>query len=375
MTTERLLTGTARKIDGSKPYELRGRREDGSQYRERFRTRKEMEDFDRFLYERKMRHRRGMPTDLRAVTYAGLVEIVLEQETGGGSRWKREMLAYSLAEFGAVQVRRLSSDAIGRWIANLRAVKDGRPLSGKTRQHVLAALRAVLERGVVQGFLDANPARAAAVRAPRAEQTDVFPFASWDEVFDVAQGAGPYGPMIRFACATGLRPEEYLALTWADVDCDRRQCHVRRTVVHGRVKASGKTRLALRTVVLTDQALAALDALPSPIRQDQLVFPAPKGGHINLNNLRNRVWHKALAAAGLPARPLYQTRHTFATLALEATGDLAWVSYQLGHADIQITRKHYARYLPSVHQRNLEKLNERWGSDRGVSAACHATEA
>jgi integrase len=381
----RMLSGTATypvQRKGEDGHELRGRRADGTAFREWFRTKKELEDFDRAEYDKKARLKRGLPTPERNVSYEELVEIVLAQQPEQGTQWTREMLSYSRTRFGAEQVRRIRSDEIGRWINSLSGTKSEKPLSGKTKQHVLAAMRAVLERGVVQGFLDVNPARPAAVRTPRAEETDVIPFDSWAEVYAVAEAAGrPYGPMIRFACATGLRPEEYLALTWADVDRQRRECHVRRTVVKGKVKATGKTRNSLRSIVLTDQALAALRELPTPLRPDQLVFPAPKGGHLNLNNLRNRVWRDAVAEAkiddkalNLSPRPLYQTRHTFATLALAATGDLAWISQQLGHADIQITRKHYARYLPAVHSRNLDTLNQAWGSAASVSETCQAAE-
>lgn len=33
---------------------------------------------------------------------------------------------------------------------------------------------------------------------------------------------------------------------------------------------------------------------PRPLRSDQLVFAAPKGGLINLDNFRRRVWKKAI---------------------------------------------------------------------------------
>jgi integrase len=57
-----------------------------------------------------------------------------------------------------------------------------------------------------------------------------------------------------------------------------------------------------------------------------LVFPAPKGGYIDLDNCRLREWYPALEAAGLRQRGPYALRHTFATEALAAgvsTFDLA----------------------------------------------------
>jgi integrase len=110
-------------------------------------------------------------------------------------------------------------------------------------------------------------------------------------------------------------------------------------------------------VLLQEHALEALRSLPRPLDSTALVFPAPKGGYINLDNWRRRVWKVALASAGLDHRPLYQCRHTFATLALSAGADLYWVSKQLGHRDIRTTLKFYARFQPAVDIRNLDLLD------------------
>jgi integrase len=47
-----------------------------------------------------------------------------------------------------------------------------------------------------------------------------------------------------------------------------------------------------------------------------LLFPAPEGGYVNLDNFRARDWYEALDAAGMARRGPYHLRHTFATAAL-----------------------------------------------------------
>lgn len=58
---------------------------------------------------------------------------------------------------------------------------------------------------------------------------------------------------------------------------------------------------------------------------------------MNLGNYRKRVWYEALDAAGLKRRPLCQTMHTCATLALAADARIEWVSQLMEHRDIRTT--------------------------------------
>ena len=69
---------------------------------------------------------------------------------------------------------------------------------------------------------------------------------------------------------------------------------------------------------LTGRALAALDRLPAG--STALLFTAPEGGPLNLNNFRRRAWGPAVEASGIatPAR-IYDLRSTFASNALAAT--------------------------------------------------------
>jgi integrase len=276
------------------------------------------------------------------------------------------MLRYSVAKFGGVRVHDLSSERIATWIATI-------PYSPKTRRHILDALRQVLNQAVEWGYLPQNPARPSTVRGPRQATPDIRPFRSWAEIDGLAQQAGTYGALIRFACATGLRPEEWAALTWADVDFAARTLTVNKVWVRGELRTTeGKTDAAFGVLSLQESALAALRSVARALDEERLLFPAAAGGYINLDNWRRRVWKKAIDASGVEYRPLYQMRHTFATLALAAGADLYWMSRQLGHESIRTTLKHYARFVPAVDDRNLRLLDEFAAqAAEGVSKMCH----
>jgi integrase len=142
--------------------------------------------------------------------------------------------------------------------------------------------------------------------------------------------------MIVFAAATGLRPGEWIALEQRDLDREARVVYVGRSFAHGRLKQT-KTRRSVRAVPLQAIALDRLPARP----QTPLLFPAPRGSHLDLHNFRARAWKPAQLAAGIePLRRAYDLRHTFATFALRAGISTFDLSRFMG-ASLTMIDRHY----------------------------------
>ncbi len=93
--------------------------------------------------------------------------------------------------------------------------------------------------------------------------------------------------------------------------------------------------------------LRELQRRAAPWSPELSVCPAPSGGHWDENNFA-RAWRR-LRNRCPDVRPLsfHCTRHTFATLALEAGRSVKWLAEVLGHADPTITLKTYAHVLPA----------------------------
>ncbi|CAN5760213.1 hypothetical protein BH18ACT13_BH18ACT13_13620 [soil metagenome] len=85
-----------------------------------------------------------------------------------------------------------------------------------------------------------------------------------------------------------------------DVDRAARVLYVEREHVGHETKAYLKTTASRRSVPLTAKALDALEELP-PRLDTALVFPAVRGGYLNLRNWRSREWDTAVESAGLAA--------------------------------------------------------------------------
>ena len=101
--------------------------------------------------------------------------------------------------------------------------------------------------------LEENPAKLVPNPLPR--RAEIRPFESWDEIEAVAEELGPLGVIPIFAAGTGLRPEEWLALSRRDVDRVGRVVTVRRTYSAGEVREHGKTSRSRRRVPLRQRVL------------------------------------------------------------------------------------------------------------------------
>jgi integrase len=145
-----------------------------------------------------------------------------------------------------------------------------------------------------------------------------------------------------------LRPEEWAALERRDVDRRSGIVSVRRTVSDGVIVEPAKTNASRRQVPLSRRATAALDALP-PRLNTPMLFPAPEGGPLDLDNFRRREWAAAVEASGVakPAR-IYDFRSTFASNALAAGVTVFELARVMG-TSVRMIERHYGALLDGAH--------------------------
>jgi integrase len=203
-----------------------------------------------------------------------------------------------------------------------------------------------------------------------------FSCASRDAVFLArflsAAREDEYGVLLAFALQTGLRPEEYIGLCRPELDLEKCQVHVRRTVVPKREGgwywSKPKTKKGYRTVSFP-QSLAR--ELAEHLRKQSehrlrlgqmhehhdLVFPTETGVPLCRAAAPYRHFKKVLKSAGLDTKMrLYDLRHSYVTLSLIARVDVKTMSEQAGHASAAFTLDNYAHVLSTMKQGASDKL-------------------
>jgi integrase len=235
---------------------------------------------------------------------------------------------------GDVRVDRLDARTVGAWRKRLPA---------GSAWHAHKALPQVLSYAVRAKLTTENVARL--VPNPEPKRREVPTFGAWEELDRLALELHASRASLPIVVAgTGLRPEEWLALEWRDIDLKGGVLHVRRVYTDGRVKDYGKQDRSRRRLPLRSRAVDALRAAPQGFGSS-VVYPGDKGGYLNLHAWRRDEWKPALESAGLPYLVPYSMRHTFASFGIAAGVSLFYLARLMGSSVEQIDRT-YGHMLP-----------------------------
>jgi integrase len=243
-------------------------------------------------------------------------------------------------------------------------------LSARTVRYVHAILTSAFSQAVKWQMLSINPCNV--VDLPRQQKNEMKAFSQEQakRFLEVAK-TDKYGLIFAFALASGMRPEEYLALKWSDIDFEKCTATVQRTLIWqkggGWYFGEPKTAKSRRTVPMPESLFAKLKThkkqqaeqiigLGQSYERNNLVFAGEIGQPIYLANLRQRHFHKILEKAELIGFRLYDLRHTMATLLLAEGINPKIVSERLGHASVVLTLDTYSHVLPDMQKDATSKL-------------------
>lgn len=222
-------------------------------------------------------------------------------------------------------------------------------IAAKTYNDSLPPLRAVFQTAIDDKIIADNPASSLKFRKRQKPKPDPLTPDEMTEVLAWLSAKEPHWhPYFAFAFDTGLRTSELIALDWKTVDMRSGYITVENAYVSRELKAC-KT-YEQRDVELGPISLQSLrDQRPRTqlvnCSKGNLVFRGVTGDVITGDKPPRLVWTRALRALGIRHRPAYNTRHTFATMAIQAGCNVGWLSKQMGHSSIKMTFDHYATWI------------------------------
>jgi integrase len=171
----------------------------------------------------------------------------------------------------------------------------------------------------------------------------------------------PYKDFFGLSILTGLRTGEALGLQFKDFDQEARVIRVRRSLTCGKVSTT-KTISSDREVPISRPVWDIYEKRRrgNPRGSPWFFFSIHKG-LMSLKYIR-RAWQDFLREFGIEPRPLYATRHTFASLSIAAGEDPLYIAKVMGHGRPDQLFLKYASYLEGVKddgQKFLEILGKK----------------
>jgi integrase len=357
--------------------------------------------------ERELRHAQDSGTfvDPKAGTVAEFMARWLESVREKKSertyvRYEQMVRNQMIPDLGWIKLadlRPLHIDAAeAKWAATgNRKTKMPSPLEPQSVLHLHRCLHTAFDRAVKWRLLAVNPVDG--VDAPYVPRK-VAGFLVPDEavrLLDVISGS-EYELPILVGLYGGLRPSEYLALRWVDLDTDHRELRIVQSVQRVRndretewdgIRISGfrfgptKTHRSMRPVGIPAELVAMLLAwrpLQAELRLKVgpawpglgLIFTDAVGRPLDGQRVR-RFFDQALDRANVRRRRLYSLRHTMATLMLLRRESPKLVAARLGHANETLLIKTYGHVIPGQDQEAADRLAETLRAAREFTRSAH----
>ncbi len=338
-----------------KRYRVRFRKPDHSQTDKRgFRTKREAE---LFLASTEVSKARGEFIDSTAskIQIGELGKTWLPSQTHlKPSAFEPFEIAWRLyvePRWGATAVADVRFSEVQTWVSQLsrgtavtKHTKPG-PRSATVVLRSYGVLAAILDTAVRDRRILANPARG--VSLPRKIKR-AHTYLSHEQVELLAESSGQHGSLVRLLSYTGLRWGEAIALHLRDVDMLRRRLHVRENAVrvNGKIIVGSPKNHSARVVPFPDFLSLELARACEGKRPDSLIFG---NGVDHLKQPAHRDgWFEIAIARAQESDPTFarltphDLRHTAASLAVSAGGNVKAIQRMLGHSSAAMTLDVYA---------------------------------
>lgn len=234
--------------------------------------------------------------------------------------------------FGERYIISLRASDIQAWQNSLKEY------SPKTIRNYRGVLHQILEMAYQDEIINRNPIKS--VRAPKNPKLIPFSYGEAEVRKLLKYAEGQMQNILQFAFFSGVRPSELIALKWSDINFKTDTIKIERRIRKGNV-ALPKGYKA-RIIDMLPQAKEALKRQRLLTGLGENVWVNQYGREYTRPDEINKLFKKLCEYAGVNKVPLYDaTKNTFCTLMLEYGQSETWLTQQVGHENIHVSRMHY----------------------------------
>ncbi|QCI27614.1 tyrosine-type recombinase/integrase [Caminibacter pacificus] len=254
------------------------------------------------------------------------------------------------------KVNEITKGEIKEWVD-----KRLNEITSKRLRNILNILIAILDIAVEYEHIQINPAKN--IKLPSHKKIrDMKPFNEEEVKLLINNAKGQFKCYLAIAFYTGMRPGEIIALTISDINLKEMYINVNKRIRKGEIDTP-KTKNSLRKVPIFQNLKPYLEELIKKAKENKTfnLFTTKTGKRYYSSDKLHPHWYDLLQKCNIEKRVMYNTRHTFATLAIKRGVPIFNVSQILGHRNTQETLETYAKFINNEHlqlDRNLELFTD-----------------
>ena len=254
----------------------------------------------------------------------------------------------------------------------------------ETKNKVRVMLLDMFDKAMIDNYVLKNPCKGIKIVRDEKKDMRVLTREEQTEFFECCKGTF-YDNLFIVAISTGLRQGELCALTWDDIDLEKKEISITKTLLYQKLEGDSKkefhinppkTKTSKRKVPINKQCEMALKKQyiqhnnimakksSKPLEGfENLLFTTKFGtpicDQIMIDAIKRIVDEINLCKDELEQFELFSShcfRHTFATRCFEISISPKTVQTYLGHASLQMTMDLYTSVLDTHKQEEMKKL-------------------
>ncbi|MCM1557817.1 MAG: site-specific integrase [Anaeroplasma bactoclasticum] len=237
-----------------------------------------------------------------------------------------------------------------------------KPLASNTVYSIVSVLKQSFNLALNLEYISKNPTTTIKLPASKEKEVNALTREEQKIIEEYCLKSSKHNYLGLIICLyTGIRLGELLALTWDDIDFNKKYLYIKKTSYTLRkdkkkvfIVESPKTKKSNRVIPLPDKIINLLSIYKKNSLCEYIIHTRTK----TMVETRSyqRTFESVLNKCKIKHYNFHALRHTFATRALELGMDIKTLSEILGHTNVAITLNRYAHSLLEYKIQEMNKI-------------------